>query len=100
MTTEYDPAPWTNTTAVFVGPGDRRVISNGHPFPVACRVLSEPNYQLAMKAVNAHDELVAALEALQQFMEPMRWTRDSDNARADELDKMALDALTLARGGK
>lgn len=44
---------WTNCTAVPIPANDPRVIVNGRPLPVASRILSEENYQLAMAAVNA-----------------------------------------------
>lgn len=45
--------PWTNSTAVPIPANDPRVKVNGRPLPVASRILSEENYQLAMAAVNA-----------------------------------------------
>lgn len=100
ISNKYTPAPWTDKTAAAAQAGDAVLLAGGRPFSVDVRVLSEPNYQLAMKAVNAHDALVAALEAMREFLDPMRFDRGSDNVRADELDKMAIGALSLARGGK
>ncbi|AZO29382.1 hypothetical protein [Mesorhizobium sp. M1B.F.Ca.ET.045.04.1.1] len=65
---QHTPAPWTETTAVFIPAGDDRLMAGGRPFSVDCRVLSEPNYQLAMRAVNAHDSMVEALKLAREHL--------------------------------
>jgi hypothetical protein len=47
------PAPWPDSMAPMVRRGDARVLLNGNPPAVDCRILSEANYQLARSAVNA-----------------------------------------------
>lgn len=95
MTThQHTPAPWTETTAVFIPAGDDRLICNGAPFPVDCRVLCEPNYQLAMRAVNAHDSLTEALRTAKGHIEYLVAVYDVGGAH-DELAEINA-ALALA----
>lgn len=55
------------------------------------------------EAANAHliaaaPELLEALQACMDFLEPMRFDRPSDDARAFELDKLARAAIAKATG--
>lgn len=59
--TIHTPPPWTNSTALPVRAGEgHRLLLGGDPPLVDCRVLSEANYQLAKRCVNAHDDLLEA----------------------------------------
>ena len=60
--TEHMPTPWTDETGASIAEGDPRVLFNGVPPAVKCRVIAEANYQHAKHCVNCHDELVAACE--------------------------------------
>lgn len=73
------------------GPISERIRARQHDAPI-------PTEYLLDDAADTIDALVAALEAMREFLDPMRFNRGSDNVRADELDKMALAALALARG--
>ena len=62
------------------------------------KAVSPDDQALIVRAVNAHAELVRVLEAMQKFYEPMRFNRESDNAKSDEIDALAIATLKLARG--
>lgn len=42
---------WHNGTPMAVPAGDTRLLARGRPFRVPVRVLSEPNFQRAEKAI-------------------------------------------------
>lgn len=46
------PGLWFENMAIPIPAGDATVLVNGKPLPVAGRIISEENYQLAMRAVN------------------------------------------------
>jgi len=49
------PAPRPEDLAPPIHKGDARVLINGKPPVGACRILSEPNYQVALRAVNGFE---------------------------------------------
>lgn len=67
------PRPWDDNVAHRVPAGDRRVLLSGEPPIVGIRVISEENYQLAVRCVNDYDDLVAVCQ----------WIRDIVNTARD-----------------
>jgi hypothetical protein len=47
---------------------------------------------------DAAPDMLAVLKAMQKFYSPMRFARESDDARSDELDALALAAIAKAEG--
>lgn len=67
--TAHNPAPWTANLAPLFKAGDKNMKVNGSTVMVDVRLLSEDNFQYAMRCVNAHDDLVGALEAFLTYGE-------------------------------
>lgn len=58
---EHTTIPWDDATAVAIKAGDPRVTIQGQPFACDARILSEANYRHAVRCVNDHAAIVAAL---------------------------------------
>ena len=64
LLSQHDSAPWPENLAVPIPAYDSRLLLNGSPLNVPCRILSEPNYQHARACVNSQKDLVKALEVI------------------------------------
>ena len=79
MSAKHTSEPWHNETSPLVKAGDERLIANGAPFSVDVRVLSEENFQRAVKCVNAlagMTDPAAEIAALKAENERMREALD------------------------
>lgn len=70
---DHTPEPWTDLLTPMIKAYDDRLIINGARTQVACRILSEPNYQRAKACVNAcakirPEKLQALFDAVQVML--------------------------------
>ena len=66
---KHTPVPWGETIAPLIHAGDQRISIGGETPRVACRVLSEDNFQWAKHCVNAHDDLLERVQVLLAIVE-------------------------------
>ncbi len=97
---EHTPAPWTDTTYVMaVGlAGGVKVLLNGKPPQIDCRVMSEGNYQHAKHCVNAHADLLTACEEALKVSEDAEWAPHQGLPDATEAILRAAIAKGRPRG--
>lgn len=94
MSDEATQAPWHKDVAILCKGNEQGALAIHGDMPKKdCRVLSEPNYQLALKSVNALPDLLAALVELEVYMTECGYFRHQE-----EMAKRVRAAIRKARG--
>lgn len=96
----HSPIPWTESLTPLIKAGSHLVQIGGESPKADIRLLSESNFQFALKSVNAAAELAQALERLlgMQPEESPTWSVSQDDF--NQAKKAAQDALALMRDGE
>ena len=91
----HTPTPWTLT--VQIEPDVMQIESDGHAGIIASDIRNNANAALIVRAVNSHDELLAALEAMiQRFCTVGRALKIS-NAETDTFDVVIQARAAIAK---
>jgi ATPase subunit of ABC transporter with duplicated ATPase domains len=98
---EHTPTPWAKTSKAV---GSDRYIIHDVPLGVEYKVrvvVSGPNSaqdaRFVLRAVNSHDELVAALEASQNILFALHESETRPDAKKFLADRMTGNTLAIAK---
>ena len=88
---QHTAPPWDDNLTPLVKTGDPIVKLCGRSPLFNCRVLSEENFQFVKHRVNVHEDLVAMLQLVEQYL-------DSDLTEAEEILLSKIKATLVVAG--
>ena len=94
----HTPGPWIAVHCADDGGEFSMHAANG--INVALSIGGTKSEAANARLIAAAPELLEALQACMDFLEPMRFDRPSDDARALELDELSRAAIAKATGAQ